>query len=477
MRHPRAQRAKPRHLLKPWHARITSAAASARRPVLTCNNNYLFLPVQISTFNVALALSFPFFLPSAFLLLKEVPPPRSIHILKQQITLPFAIMATSTTVSIPAAITISNLSSRLRRGGDATVSSNNAFPHPDHVDAKYHLPTPPTSISPSLAPVHRFKQSCSVGDRQGVTDSDVDVSDIGVGGVSKLPTTESHNLGPQLSEAAGAITPALLAKYHLPGILLQHGPLAIRHVTAHLISNIPGFSTIPPAKQRRLVVGALEGRGGVSGSEGEAGGVNGDVIFEKVGWGRWDARLKDDLPRDREGTSSRGLSPATSVLSTSVSTYGAKSNGMFRSNGFLSATSMNHSTSYTGESGIFVQSEEEASDLSEDPDTMEQDENEADMMSLDEQASEEEDADMTDEEDWAQMGAAMLRRQAGSPVTSDGFLSGFAGSPAVGYGSMPTWQAKASSFYSSNGYDDSTAALRAREEREAVEALVKLSSI
>lgn len=61
MRHPRAQRAKPRHLLKPWLARITSTAASARRPVLTCNNNnYLFPPVQISTFNVALA--FPFFL-------------------------------------------------------------------------------------------------------------------------------------------------------------------------------------------------------------------------------------------------------------------------------------------------------------------------------------------------------------------------------------------------------------------------------
>ncbi|RPB28345.1 hypothetical protein L211DRAFT_751284, partial [Terfezia boudieri ATCC MYA-4762] len=76
-----------------------------------------------------------------------------------------------------------------------------------------------------------------------------------------------------------AITPSLLAKHYLPGILLQHGPLAIRHLTAYLIASIPGFSNIPPAKQRRLVVGALE-----------AGGVNGDVIFEKVGWGRWDAR-------------------------------------------------------------------------------------------------------------------------------------------------------------------------------------------
>lgn len=382
-------------------------------------------------------------------------------------------MAASTNAPIPAAIQISNLSARLCRGGDATVSSNNTFPHPDHVDAKYHLPTPPTSISPSLAPVHGFKLSNSLRDRQGVTDSDVD-SDIG--GSTLVPTTDSHGLGHDLiAEAAGAINPALLAKYHLPGILLQHGPLAIRHLTAHLISNIPGFSSIPPAKQRRLVVGALEGRGGVSGSEGEAGGVNGDVIFEKVGWGRWDARTKGDPPRDREGTGSRGLSP-----SSLASTYGVKSNKMFRSNGLLSATAMNHSTSYTGESGIFVQSEEEVSDhFYEDLEAMEQDDNEVDMMSLDENdssgPSEEEDADMTDEEDWAQMGAAMLRRQAGSPITSEGCLSG---SPAVGYGSVPSWQAKCAGFYQpGETFNDTATALRAREEQEAVEALVKLSSI
>lgn len=381
-------------------------------------------------------------------------------------------MAASTNAPIPAAIQISNLSARLCRGGDATVSSNNTFPHPDHVDAKYHLPTPPTSISPSLAPVHGFKLSNSLRDRQGVTDSDVD-SDIG--GSTLAPTTDSHGLGHDLiSEAAGAINPALLAKYHLPGILLQHGPLAIRHLTAHLISNIPGFSSIPPAKQRRLVVGALEGRGGVSGSEGEAGGVNGDVIFEKVGWGRWDARTKGDPPRDREGTASRGLSPASMA-----STYGAKSNKMFRSNGLLSATAMNHSTSYTGESGIFVQSEEEISDhFYEDLEAMEPDDNEVDMMSLDENdssgPSEEEDADMTDEEDWAQMGAAMLRRQAGSPITSEGL----SGSPAVGYGSVPSWQAKCAGFYQpGETFNDTAATLRAREEQEAVEALVKLSSI
>ena len=66
----------------------------------------------------------------------------------------------------------------------------------------------------------------------------------------------------------------MLAKYHLPDIMLSHGPLAIRHIMGYLTTSVPGFAGIPPAKARRLVVGALEGRGG------EGGGVDGDVEFE-----------------------------------------------------------------------------------------------------------------------------------------------------------------------------------------------------
>ncbi|RPA99811.1 hypothetical protein L873DRAFT_1806354 [Choiromyces venosus 120613-1] len=336
-------------------------------------------------------------------------------------------MATSTTTTTSMSVAIPT--SRLHRGGKATVSDNNAFTLPEPYS---HFPTPPNSISPSLPPVPNPVAASA--------DSDIDVPDI----VTTPSTTPVHRHQQQiapgtslLAETTGAITPVLLAKYHLPEILLKHGPLAIRHLTAHLISAIPGFSGIPPAKQRRLVVGALEGRGGVSGSEGEAGGVNGDVVFEKVGWGRWDARVKFDPPR-----SHREISPVASDRSS-----------------FVKAKAGVVGTSYTGESGIFVQSEEEGEESmdSEGVEDGEEEEDGVDRMSLDESSSSEDeegedDGDVTDEEDWAQMGAAMLRNQVGSPISPTG----------GGFDSLPTaWGASA----------------RAREEREAVEALVKLSSV
>ncbi|KAG0123997.1 putative Sin3 binding protein-domain-containing protein [Tuber indicum] len=328
--------------------------------------------------------------------------------------------ATSMSVAIPT--------SRLHRGGKATVSDNNAFTLPEPYS---HFPTPPNSISPSLPPVPNPVTASA--------DSDIDVPDI-ITTTSTTPVHHQLKAAPGtslLAETTGAITPSLLAKYHLPEILLKHGPLAIRHLTAHLISAIPGFSSIPPAKQRRLVVGALEGRGGVSGSEGEAGGVNGDVVFDKVGWGRWDARVKSDPPR-----SHRGISPATSDHSSFVKT---KAGIVGRS--------------YTGESGIFVQSEEEGGESmdSEGVEGEEEEEDGVDRMSLDESSSsedeeDEDDGDITDEEDWAQMGAAMLRNQVGSPISPTG----------GGFDNLSTaWGAS----------------VRAREEREAVEALVKLSSV
>jgi hypothetical protein len=79
----------------------------------------------------------------------------------------------------------------------------------------------------------------------------------------------------------GSITPTLLAKHHLPKIL-NNGPLDIRHIIGYLTISIPEFSSIQPAKARRLVVEALEGCGG-----GDRSGLKRDVKFEKVGWERW----------------------------------------------------------------------------------------------------------------------------------------------------------------------------------------------
>lgn len=349
------------------------------------------------------------------------------------------------------------------------------------------LPTPSSSISPTLLPVYNLGKPTS-SDRLGIVTTDADEASHHASAhlaQQYYPTTASL-LAAQT--AGSAITPSLLAKHYLPGILLQHGPLAIRHLTAYLIASIPGFSNIPPAKQRRLVVGALEGRGGSSGT-GEssgalaAGGVNGDVIFEKVGWGRWDARKKGDPPRE---IVPRG--PNQGVPGISLLPPGAEPVAMSPD-----------VRPWVGESGVFLQSEDERSRRSLSP--LSSPAEEADKMSLDEDnasvsgsdTSGDEDVDMTDEEDWAKMGAEMLRRQA-SPVISDAFSNtggrSIIGSPNVHvYGS---WGASGNSFtnhrthaesyrYSSTvqgafGYWDN-GEKRNREEQEAIEALVKLSSI
>ncbi|KZZ87587.1 Sin3 binding protein [Ascosphaera apis ARSEF 7405] len=62
----------------------------------------------------------------------------------------------------------------------------------------------------------------------------------------------------QQPQSLSEITPESLAAYHIPEILLNEGPLAIRHIIARLNQRIPEFSRIPPAKARRVVAAALE---------------------------------------------------------------------------------------------------------------------------------------------------------------------------------------------------------------------------
>ncbi len=158
------------------------------------------------------------------------------------------------------------------------------------------LPTPPNSLSPTLPPrgANPYGTRSATAQVLDPIDSDLDLRDnLGVSERDgSIP--RGRALGSPGFETAGAITPALLAKHHLPEILLNHGPLAIRHIMGFLTTAVPGFSGIPPAKARRLVVGALEGRG----SGNDRAGLKGDVKFEKVGWGRWDARLKSHPARN-----------------------------------------------------------------------------------------------------------------------------------------------------------------------------------
>ncbi|KAM4057054.1 putative sin3 binding protein [Hirsutella rhossiliensis] len=309
------------------------------------------------------------------------------------------------------------------------------------------LPTPPNSISPAL-PAHGLKAQLQKANLDPV-DSDLDLHD-NASPRSRLSSPAAH-------EASGAITSAMLAKYHLPDILLNHGPLAIRHIMGYLTTSVPGFSGIPPTKARRVVVGALEGRGG-----GERGGLHGDVDFEKVGWGRWNAR------RDRRRTP-----PASSGAAIPISRIGTRSQERARAN-------------VSGSVG------EESVHFSHDDQDIHLLETEADKMSMDGSASascseapdddvamNDDPEDATDDEDWAAMGAAALRAesypnmavaQSSANLRPDFLPGGLRSFSATSGMARPPLQPANLDLVALAAASDA-------QEREAVEALLRLGSV
>lgn len=88
--------------------------------------------------------------------------------------------------------------------------------------------------------------------------------------------------------AAQMVTPGKLSR-----LLLEKGPLAIRHITQALGNEIPSFKDLSSSKQRRLIMSAMEG-----------GDREGCVVFEKIGWGQWSAKVveAENFTRERELT-------------------------------------------------------------------------------------------------------------------------------------------------------------------------------
>lgn len=268
------------------------------------------------------------------------------------------------------------------------------------------LPTPPNSLSPSLPPqAYRGRASSGPLTPPAPThvDSDIDLQDAVEH--AKAQDSPQHGLTARgLSnladlDAVGNITPALLAKHHLPGILLENGPLTIRHVMGYLTTSVPGFSGIPPAKARRLVVGTLEGRG----SDGQQGGIDGCVIFEKVGWGRWDARRRGQPARDSQRHESH---PQGTLRIPVSSTRQDRSRGM--------ATSHESDHGYDTPMDDARMLEHEADKMSLDDDCSSYD------VPADKRIPDYDLDDVTDEEDWASIGAAALRQ--GSFPRSGGLI-------------------------------------------------------
>ena len=329
------------------------------------------------------------------------------------------------------------------------------------------LPTPPNSISPNL-PAHGAKPygTRSATAQLASIESDLDLHDVSKrdGSAERGRASASPSF-----DALGAITPSLLAKHHLPEILLNHGPLAIRHIMGFLTTAVPGFSGIPPAKARRLVVGALEGRGG------EGGGVKGDVKFEKVGWGRWDAKMKGQSARNGRAQPSPPSSYSNSGMPIKTEGYS------------FDRTRLNApASSWTGDSAVF--SHDDDNDI-----TM----GEADKMSLDGCSSseppsdqdlmDEDDSDqMTDEEDWAAVGAAALRAPSYSASGPGGhnFLSAqlYMGGARGGGGPPPRHMARSAPpkrvISQPRNFDFSAFGMTSDpQERDAIAALLQLGSV
>ncbi|KAF1353001.1 hypothetical protein EJ07DRAFT_134827 [Lizonia empirigonia] len=160
------------------------------------------------------------------------------------------------------------------------ASRNIPVPHDGvHAASTGTLLTPPSSISPTLS-AHKRRPAMPMSGRVDTPETmDIDLQDaVEHAAAQDQPSALSKEALAGL-DATRQITAAMLAKYHLPAIIVGHGAMPIREMMAHLTHSVPGFSGLAPAKARRLVVAALEHRAG--------GGMHGEVKFEKVGWGRW----------------------------------------------------------------------------------------------------------------------------------------------------------------------------------------------
>ncbi|CDK29760.1 unnamed protein product [Kuraishia capsulata CBS 1993] len=129
---------------------------------------------------------------------------------------------------------------------------------------------------------------------------------------SKLAHSLLSTSSPEGLAAAARVTPNRIA-----GLLLKQGPLPIRHITGHLASQINGFSSLSLSKQRRLIISALELGDPITG-----------CVFEKIGWGQWEARkVSEEEVRLRNSKQALSTSPpsANSSFGESLSRSAPKS--------------------------------------------------------------------------------------------------------------------------------------------------------
>jgi hypothetical protein len=264
------------------------------------------------------------------------------------------------------------------------------------------LLTPPSSISPQLQAHPTRAGAFDPPSSARGQDTDMDMEDSARECSPLEDNAQSPGSGIPLSlgalsslDNAVTITPSMLAKHHLPAIMLGNGPRPIRYVMGELTQTVPGFSRIAPAKARRIVVAALGNPAG--------GGPDGDVVFSKTGWGRWDAHVKGASRDSAIGSFNEGnLSPPRSERSSYAMSHSDSAIHMHAPHMQTKYREGYSGGSWTGSS---IREEDE---LDMDMDPVEE---AADNMSLDGESSDSSsDNDDTDEEDWAAVGIDALRK-------------------------------------------------------------------
>lgn len=259
-----------------------------------------------------------------------------------------------------------------------------------HAPSNGTLPTPPSSISPTL-PAHK-RRPLPIAGRLHTPDEtmDIDLQDaVEHAAAQDQPSALSKEALAGL-DATRQITALMLAKHHLPEIIVGHGAMPIREMMAHLTQSVPGFSGLPPAKARRLVVAALEHRAG--------GGLQGEIRFEKVGWGRWSVAGSGAAARGMHIGTSRagnGSTPPESVGSTGGGLQIPKQRDVYSGSWAAGSWSPPHHRD----------DEEMADQMSLDGSGDSTDSDSASNMDLEEDLN-----DDTDEEDWSKVEPGAIRQ-------------------------------------------------------------------
>ncbi|KAI5370210.1 Putative Sin3 binding protein [Septoria linicola] len=335
------------------------------------------------------------------------------------------------------------------------------------------LLTPPSSISPELA-AHSL-QAGALSPPPINIEHDMDMQEENTMDTGSLPSGGTPLSRGALSSLDGAvaITPSMLAKHHLPAILLNQGPRPIRHVMGELTHTVPGFSRIPPAKARRIVVAALESRNG--------GGLDGSVTFSKTGWGRWDAHIKGSSRDSGVGSFNEcHLSPPRSEHGSYAASH--NDSAIHVPAIHMQARRREH---FSGGSWT-ASSIREEDELDMDMDPIEE---AADKMSLDGDSSESSETNSdTDNEDWTAVGVEALRKASlptpNAPIQNYRKLSTpYTGKYATRTGSRgplavrPARPIHSSSVPAGNSMHALRSAVQSPAERDAVAALMSMGSM